>query len=104
MTKSSIISKFDEIEKNIELCKNPNNGDFAFGVIFNTDKFMTYYNEFQTVYDKSNFELHKIKTDNSLKIITVFIVIKHNASCTDRLKMKIFLTWALDVGIIDFFN
>lgn len=104
MTKTSIINKFDEIEKNIELCKNPcQNVSFAFGVAFKTDKFMTYYNDFQSVCEKSNFKLASIKTYNSIDIIVAFITATDISNYIDRLKMKIFLTWALDVGIIEFF-
>lgn len=104
MTKANIINKFNEIEKNIKLCNNPKNGNFAFGVIFKTDKFMTYYNDFHTVYEKSNFKLFSIKTDSLLEIVTVFIAISDISSYDDRIKMKTFLMWASENGIIDFYS
>lgn len=104
MAKISIINKFDEIEKNIELCKNPcQDIALAFGVAFKTDKFMTYYNDFQSVCKKSNFNLSSIKTYNSIDMIVAFIAVTDISNYIDRLKMKIFLTWALGVGIIEFF-
>lgn len=104
MTKTSIINKFDEIEKNIELCKNPHQSvNLAFGVAFKIDKFMTYYNDFQLICEKSNFKLASIKTYKSIDIIVTFIVIKDISNYIDRLKMEIFLTWASDIGIIKFF-
>lgn len=104
MIQTGILNKFNQISKNIDLCNNPINGDFAFGILFKVDDFMLFYNDFKIVYEDCNFKLFSIKTDYAIKMVTVYIVVNDNANNIDRFKMATFLNWALEMEIIDFFN
>ena len=104
MTQTSILNEFAKIEKNIELCKNPNNGGFAFSMLFKVDEFMIFYNDFKQAYEKCNFRLVSIITHYDIGMLNVSIAIKDIASVNDMVKMRAFLDFMLKQDIIDFYN
>lgn len=104
MTQTSILNEFSKIEKNIELCKNPNNGGFAFSMLFKVKEFMIFYNDFKQVYGKCNFRLVSIITHYDIGMLNVSIAIKDIASVNDMVKMRTFLDFMLKQDIIDFYD
>lgn len=104
MIQTSILNEFNKIEKNLELCKNPNNGDFAFTMLFKVEEFMIFYNDFKQAYEKCNFKLVSITTHYDIGMINVSIAIEDIASVKDRIKMRAFLDFMLKQDIIDFYN
>lgn len=104
MTQTDILNEFAKIEKNLELCKNPNNRGFAFGILFKVDEFMFFYNDFKQVYEKCNFKLCSIITHYDIGILNVTISIKDIANVNDGVKMRSFLDFMLKQDIIDYYN
>lgn len=104
MSQASILNEFNEIEKNLELTKNPNNGDFAYSMVFNVEEFMMFYNALQQVCGKCNFKLVSITTHYDIGMLNVTITITDKASTIDRIKMRTFLDLLLKNDIIDFYN
>lgn len=104
MSQTSILNEFNKIEKNLELSKNPNNGDFAYTALFKIDEFMIFYNDFQQVYEKCNFKLFSIRTHYDIGALNVTIGITDTATRKDRIKMRTFLDFMLKNDIIDFYN
>lgn len=104
MSQVSILNEFNEIEKNLELAKNPSNGDFAYSIIFKVDEFMIFYNDFQQVVAKCNFKLVSIKTYYDIGALNVTIDVFTNTNVIDRVKMRAFLDLLLKNDIIDFYN
>lgn len=104
MVQTNILNEFNKIEKNLELCKNPNNSDFAFSMLFKVEEFMIFYNDFKQVYEKCNFKLVSIITHYDISMLNVSIAIKDIASVNDCTKMRTFLDFMLKQDIIDFYN
>ena len=104
MTKQNkIFNEFEQIEKNINLCKNPNTGESAYIIKFECENFMLYLNEIKTLVKKHNFAIYDIETDYTIGTINLTITAKDIATASDKFNVKSLLEWALKNEFITMF-
>lgn len=104
MTKQNkILNEFEQIEKNLNLCKNPNTGESVYIIKFEVENFMLYLNEIKTLVKKYNFIIYDIETDCAINIINLTITAKDTATASDKFKIKLLLQWALENEFITMF-
>lgn len=104
MTKQNkILNEFEQIEKNLNLCKNPNFGVSAFIIKFECENFMLYFNEIKTLVKKCNFAIYDIETDYATNTISLTITAKGTATTSDKFNVKTFLDWAFKNEFITMF-
>lgn len=104
MTKQSkILKEFEQIEKNLNLCKNPNTGESAYIIKFECENFMMYINEITTLIKKYNFAVYDIETDYAIGTINVTITAKDIATVSDKFNVKSLLEWVLKNEFITMF-
>lgn len=95
MTKQNkILNEFEQIEKNLDLCKNPDIGENAYIIKFECGNFMLYLNEIKTLIKKYNFALYDIETDYAINTINLTIMAKDTATASDKFNIKTLLEWA----------
>ena len=104
MTKQNkILNEFEQIEKNLNLCKNPNTGEGAYIIKFECENFMSYLNEIKTLVKKHNFAIYDIETDYAIGTINLTITAKDTATASDKFNVKSLLEWALKNEFITMF-
>lgn len=104
MTKQNkILNEFEQIEKNLNLCKNPNIGESAYIIKFECENFMLYLNEIKTLVKKRNFVIYDIETDYAIGTINLTITAKDAATAIDKFNVKSLLEWALKNEFITMF-
>lgn len=104
MTKQNkILNEFEQIEKNLNLCKNPDIGENMYIIKFECENFMLYLNEIKTLIKKYNFALYDIKTDYAINTINLTIMAKDTATASDKFNIKSLLEWALKNEFITMF-
>lgn len=96
MTKQNkILNGFEQIEKNLNLCKNPDIGYSAYIIKFDIENFMLYLNEIKTLVKKYNFAIYDVETDYSTSTISLTIIAKGTATASDKFNVRTFLEWTL---------
>lgn len=104
MTKQDkILNEFEKIEKNLNLCKNPNTGESAYIIMFNCDEFMLYVNELVKLVKAYNFDIYDIETDYTLGTVKVTITAKDTATSEHKFKIKTLLQWLQENDFIIMF-
>lgn len=104
MTKQNkILNEFEQIEKNLNWCKNPNTGDSGYIIKFECENFMLYANEITALIKKYNFAIYDIETDYAIGTILLTITAKDTATASDKFSIKSLLEWALKNEFITIF-
>lgn len=100
---NKILNEFEKIEKNLNLCKNPNNIESVYIIKFNCDDFMLYANEIVNLIKLYNFAIYDVKTDYAIGTIDVTITAKDTATSEHKFRIKTMLQWALENEFIAMF-
>ena len=104
MTKQKkIINEFEQIEKNLNLCKNPDIGENTYIIKFECENFMLYLNDIKTLVKSHNFAIYDIETDYSTSTINLTITAKDTATASDKFNIRSLLDWALKNEFITMF-